>query len=49
MKTKSLNKKLWLQKQTITGLNPGDMDQLKGGATGYPCATYTCTPTKCFC
>jgi natural product precursor len=45
----TFNKKLTLKKQTIAHLGKKEMNQLKAGGTGYPCATRTCVPTKCFC
>jgi natural product precursor len=49
MKVKSFNKKLSLKKETIAHLGKKEMKQVNGGGTGYPCATRTCTPTKCWC
>jgi len=42
-------KKLVLNKESISGLDRQELRDAQGGGTGYPCATYTCVDTKCFC
>jgi hypothetical protein len=49
MNKKKLEGKLSLNKQTIARLSKDEMDWSKGRGTGYPCATRTCSPTKCWC
>ena len=40
---KKLTKKLSLNKENISSLNPDEMDSTKGGATFYDCITIGCT------
>ena len=53
MKTKHFNKKLELNKHTVSHLNDGELSGVRGGvATGYTCVGYcntvmSCGPTQC--
>lgn len=46
MKTKKINKKLVLSKQTIVNLRNGEMNELKGGSE-TSCFIQTCCGTTC--
>jgi len=50
MKTKTFNKKLFLNKNTVANLNDSEMKGIKGGETEYPCFTEReslCNPSVC--
>jgi len=49
MKTKSLNRKLFLNKQTITSLNNSAMDRLKGGKEWTDGCTPSCGSVHTLC
>ncbi|MCP5048353.1 MAG: hypothetical protein GY940_14380 [bacterium] len=51
MKKKNLSKKLFLNKSTISNLNPEDMYILRGGieTLGGPCGSTTCPDQTDLC
>jgi hypothetical protein len=46
MKTKTFNKKLTLNKETLANLNNSEMVGVNGGATALPCPSVI--ETRCF-